>query len=185
MKIGDNCLLKNILKKENINFDKEALKIISYYSQGSMRDALNLIEQSISLGNGNVFLKNVIETLGIPDKKQIFSLTNALLNANAKKIIFLLNKISHIGIEWDKILIEISHLLYYISIVQFYPLEQKENFTEFSYDEIRKIATHTSKFNVQLSYKMILAGRKELLLAPNLKIGVEMTLLRIVTEIKK
>ncbi|KAF0744808.1 ATP-binding cassette sub-family B member 6, mitochondrial [Aphis craccivora] len=69
--------LQFILNNENIDFDKDALKIISEYSKGSMRDALNLLEHAISF------------------KK------------DAKKMMLLLSKMEKIDIEWENILIEV------------------------------------------------------------------------------
>ncbi|QCI24517.1 DNA polymerase III subunit gamma/tau [Buchnera aphidicola (Muscaphis stroyani)] len=175
--------IKKILVKENIDFHENALKTISYYAQGSMRDALNLIEQAIQLGKGYISFNKVTEMLGIPTQKQSFLLTEALLNKNFKKIIFLLNEISHTGISWEKILIEMLHFLHHIAMLQSFPLIWEENQVKNFKYKINSIAKKTKKSDIQLCYKILLNGIKELEFAPSQKIGVEMTLLRAINEI--
>ncbi|QCI25103.1 DNA polymerase III subunit gamma/tau [Buchnera aphidicola (Rhopalosiphum padi)] len=177
--------IKYILEKENYNFDEEALKIITYYANGSMRDALNLLEHAIHLSKNNINLKNTTEMLGIPNKKNAFLLTKFLLEKDSKKMMCLLNKISKIGLEWKNVLIEMLRFLHHIAMVKSYPKTWNQIFIKNSENEIKKIAENNSKYNIQLCYKILLNGRKELFFSPNHKIGVEMTLLRAITEIKK
>lgn len=171
-------LLKNILIKECINFDKESLKKISYYAKGSIRDALNLLEHAINLGNGRVNIKNVIEMLGIPSEHHSFLLTNSILKKESKKTMFLLNEISDIGIEWEEILTEILCFLHHISMSQSFPLIWSENIVGNYKNEIQQLAQDIDKKSIQLCYQILINGKKELNFSPTARIGVEMTLLR-------
>ncbi|QCI22913.1 DNA polymerase III subunit gamma/tau [Buchnera aphidicola] len=177
--------LKYILIKESINPDVYSLKKISYHAKGSIRDALNLLEHAINLGNGQIYIKNVIEMLGIPPEKYSFLLTDAVLKKDSKKIMLLLNKISTIGVEWEEVLIEMLRFLYHISVSQSFPLIWEKFFTEKYKCYIQKISKNIKKENVDLCYQILLNGRKELKFAPSQKIGVEICLLRAITTIKK
>ncbi|WAI18380.1 MAG: DNA polymerase III subunit gamma/tau [Buchnera aphidicola (Acyrthosiphon caraganae)] len=177
--------LKNILIKESINTDEYSLKKISYHAKGSIRDALNLLEHAINLGNGHVYVKNVNEMLGIPPEKYSFLLTDAVLKKDSKKTMLLLNKISAIGVEWEEVLIEMLHFLYHISISQNFPLVWEKFFSGKYQNQIKKTAQDINKQDIQLCYQVLLNGRKELKFAPSQKIGVEMSLLRAITKIKK
>ncbi|QFQ32637.1 DNA polymerase III subunit gamma/tau [Buchnera aphidicola (Aphis fabae)] len=177
--------LKFVLNNENINFDIDALKIISEYAKGSMRDALNLLEHAISFSKNNINLKNINEMLSIPSKKNVYLLTKFLLEKNSKKMMFLLNKMDKINIEWENVLIEVLRILHHIAMIKTYPLEWNENiYKNYQYD-IKEIAHKKNKKNIQICYKILLDGRKNLTFSPNHKIGVKMTLLQAITEIKK
>ncbi len=177
--------LKSILIKESIDSDEYSLKKISHYAKGSIRDALNLLEHAINLGNGSVNIKNTTEILGILPEKYSFLLADAVLKEDSKKTMLLLNKISAIGIEWEEVLIEMLRFLYHISISQEFPLVWEKFFTETYKNQIQIIAQNVNKKNIQLCYEILLNGRKELKFAPSQKIGVEMSLLRVITAIQK
>ena len=85
-----------------------------------MRDGLNLLEHAISFSKSNINLNKINIMLGIPSKKNIYLLTQYLLEKDYKKIMFLLNKMDKINIEWENILIEILRLLYHIAMKKIY-----------------------------------------------------------------
>jgi DNA polymerase-3 subunit gamma/tau len=176
-------LLKYILNKESIDNDKHSLEKISYHAKGSIRDALNLLENAINLGNGCVSIKNVTEMLGLPPEKYSFFLTDSVLKKDYKRTMFLLKKISNLGVEWEEILIEILRFLYHITMSQSFSLVCGDNFSGTYIKHIEKIAKNIDKKNVQLCYQILLNGRRELKFSPNHKIGVEMTLLRAINAI--
>lgn len=177
--------LQHILTKESIKTDEYSLKKISHHAKGSMRDALNLLEHAIHLGNGHINIKNITKMLGVPPEKYSFLLTDAVLRKDSKKTMLLLNKISSIGVEWEEVLIEILRFLYHISISQAFPLVWEKFFTATYQNQIQKMAQKINQKNIQLCYQTLLNGRKELKFAPSEKIGVEMSLLRAITAIQK
>ncbi|QCI16135.1 DNA polymerase III subunit gamma/tau [Buchnera aphidicola] len=175
-------LLKDVVDKEFVYSDRDSLEKISYYAKGSVRDALNLLENAINLGNGNIYIKNVIEMLGLPPRKYAFFLTSAILKKDLKQTIFLLNKINSLGVEWEEVLIEILRFLYHITISQSFSIELEKNFSQTYKNHINKIAKNTNKKNVRLCYQILLNGRKELKFSPSQKIGVEMAIFRAISE---
>ncbi|WP_422667374.1 DNA polymerase III subunit gamma/tau [Buchnera aphidicola] len=177
--------LKNILAKENINTDDYALKTIANYSEGSARDALNLIEKAISLGNNSINKKDVIKMLGLPSQKKIFSITCEILKKDTKKTMILLKKISNKIVEWEKILIEILRCLHYIAMIKLFPLISDEKYIEDHKIKIDDIVNITNKSDISLCYHIISTGRKELPFSPDPKIGTEMIILRAIRKIEK
>lgn len=176
-------LLKKILIKECIDFDNDSLKRISCHAKGSIRDALNLLEHAINLGNNYVNIKNVMEMLGIPSEHYSFLLTKAILKKDSKKIMLLLDEISNMGIEWEEILTEILRFLHHISMSQSFPLIWAKNIIGNYKNEIQMLAKDIDKKNVQLCYQILINGKKELNFSPNAKMGVEMTILRAIDTV--
>ncbi|AWH90330.1 DNA polymerase III subunit gamma/tau [Buchnera aphidicola (Melanaphis sacchari)] len=175
-----------ILKEECIKYEKEAIQTISYHSQGSMRDALNLLENAINSSYNYIKLKNINEMLGLPNKKNIFLLTKFLFKKDSRKIIFLLNKISSIGVDWENILTEVLRFLHHIAMIKLYPKTWNNKFFQNTEkeQEIKKIAENNDIKNIQICYQILLNGRKKLIFSPSYKIGVEMTFLEAIEKIK-
>lgn len=176
--------LKIILLKESIKTDIYSLKKISYHAKGSIRDALNLLEYAINIGNGHITINTTTEMLGIPLEKYSFLLTRSILKINAKQTIFLLNRMHNIGVEWEEILIEMLRFLHRISITQYFSSKYKKSIQDIYQNHINIIANNMTKKNIQLCYQILLNGRKELQFAPSIRIGVEMTLLRAINTMK-
>jgi len=172
--------ITNILKKENIQIEPEALKIISNHSLGSMRDALNFLEQSMYIDNKKILTSTIISLLGTFNEEIIFKITQSIINKNITKMFKTLNQCELSYINWDYLLVEILKIFHFISMVKLYPsvLENNSYMSSFK-NELLKIADRLSFNKLKLCYKTILYGRSLLYLAPTKKIGIEMLLLEI------
>ncbi len=91
--------LKYILHKENIDFEEEALEIIARSGQGSLRDALTLLDQAIVYGGGVVNTNDVTNMLGIVDPATLQSLLKAIIDKDRDKVIEFINDFSNFEAE--------------------------------------------------------------------------------------
>ena len=66
--------LVNICEKEKVEFDKDGLLLLAKYANGSIRDSLSLLDQAISISDGNIDIFSVKQMLNIPDKQMLASL---------------------------------------------------------------------------------------------------------------
>ncbi|QNS01663.1 MAG: DNA polymerase III subunit gamma/tau [Buchnera aphidicola (Pentalonia nigronervosa)] len=176
--------LKKILNIESIKYDDQSLKVISHYAKGSIRDALNLLECAISLGKNRVCIKNVVNMLQIPTEEQAFLLTDALLKKETKQMMRLLYEIVDTGVDWEEILTAMLRILYYISMSKLFPLKWEQGFINTYKHKINNLGKLITHQDIQLCYKMLLNGKKELIFAPNNQIGVEMTLIQTIKTYK-
>lgn len=78
--------LQSIAKKEKIEIEDEALKIIAKRSGGSFRDALSLLDQISSLSDAMITRDMVIQTMGLPEDKKIADLLTEYTNGDLAKI---------------------------------------------------------------------------------------------------
>ncbi|XZR53188.1 MAG: DNA polymerase III subunit gamma/tau [Enterobacteriaceae bacterium] len=180
--------LKKILKIEKIKFDINALKILSYAANGSMRDALTLTEQAIVIGEGVINLNIVNNMLGFIENESPVYILELIYNNNINKIMEKINSLSLINIDWDYFLIEILTILHNLLMIH---LLEKKNIDD-KYINIKNrlynLSKNLSVEIIQLYYKIILNGRKMLIYSPNKKIGVEIIFLEILSinsKIKK
>ncbi|CAL4043705.1 DNA polymerase III subunit tau, partial [isoform gamma] [Buchnera aphidicola (Anoecia corni)] len=172
--------ISKILKKENIQIEPEALKIVSNYSLGSIRDALNFLEQSIYIDNKKILTKTIINLLGTFNEEIIFKITKSIIKKNITKTFEKLNQCESSYVNWDYLLVEILKIFHFISMIKLYPSTLKNNYYMSSFkNELLKIASKLSFNQLKLYYKTILHGRSLIYLAPTKKIGIEMLVLEI------
>ena len=91
--------LQNIARKENINTEYEALRIIAQKSDGCMRDALSLFDQMASFTQGDLTYNKVIESLNVLDYEYYFRLTDFILDKKVSQSLLLFNEILNKGFE--------------------------------------------------------------------------------------
>ncbi len=166
--------LKFIMDTEGLKYEELALKQIAEFGNGSMRDALSLLDQSISYGNGSVMAKDIKAMLGLVHHDDIITLAQHLLNQDAQGCIDFIRLLSHKGENLTQALKDLSSLFHQISIAQILDT------TEVS-DAVKALSTQISNQDLQLFYHIAINGSKELPLAPSEQIGFEMTLLRMLS----
>jgi DNA polymerase-3 subunit gamma/tau len=89
-KINDKEVVKHlehILNLEDVQYEKDALKMITRAGNGSMRDTLTILDQSIIFSKRYIDTKNVASMLGLLDPAVLDNIMNAILNQDRKKII--------------------------------------------------------------------------------------------------
>lgn len=91
--------LQKIAEKEGIEYDSEALRIIAQKSDGCMRDALSLFDQTASFTQGQLTYSKVIESLNILDYEYYFRLTDYIIDGNTSQALLLFNEILSKGFE--------------------------------------------------------------------------------------
>ena len=162
-----------ILNQEQIPFESLALDKLASAAQGSIRDSLSLTDQAIAMGNGNVTLNIVNEMLGLLDDTQAIEMIYALQQGNGEKLMQVVNEVANKAGDWDELLREVAENLHKIAMQQLLP---QASLTEA--DHIGFLAKHIAPQDVQFFYQVVASGRKELSLAPTVRMGAEMVLLR-------
>ena len=103
-RINENIIstyLSKIAKKESINIDDQALQAISGKADGSMRDALSILDQVIAFSDGSIKYTEVSEIIGIIPHEVFFSYSNALSQKDYEKIYEVLNEIRTSSFQLD------------------------------------------------------------------------------------
>ncbi|MEI2267046.1 DNA polymerase III subunit gamma/tau [Erwinia sp. CGal63] len=169
--------LEHVLQAEQIEAETRALQLLARAADGSMRDALSLTDQAIAMGQGQITTATVSSMLGTLDDEQPLALIEALVNAEGEQVMALLNQAASRGVEWEALLVEMLTLLHRVAMIQLLPSALGEEFAGVE-PRLRELARVLPPADVQLYYQTLLVGRKELPLAPDRRMGVEMTLLR-------
>ncbi|MBZ6407428.1 MULTISPECIES: DNA polymerase III subunit gamma/tau [Pantoea] len=169
--------LDYVLQQEQIESEPRALQLLARAADGSMRDALSLTDQAIAMGQGIVSGTIVSQMLGTLDDEQPLGLIEALVEGSGEQVMTLLNQAASRGVEWEALLVEMLRLLHRIAMVQLLPGSINDE-EESHAPRLRELARVVPPADVQLYYQTLLMGRKDLPLAPDRRMGVEMALLR-------
>ena len=164
--------LAHILNTEKIDFDKAALKHIANYGEGSMRDALSILDQAIAYSSGQVKIDEITAMLGLVKRGDVVTLAKYLLQDEGKKTLEISKKLINSGNNLRHILIDLAELLHRLAIIKFAGELETDK-------ELSTLASNITQAELQLYYQITIDGQKQLDFAPNEQIGFEMVLLRI------
>jgi DNA polymerase III subunit gamma/tau len=96
--------LEEIIGKENIKAEKNALQLIAQKSEGCMRDALSILDKIVSFSNGALTYENTLEHLNILDEAYFFKLLEHLTAQDLTQAMLLYDEINQKGFEGDMVL---------------------------------------------------------------------------------
>ncbi|MGP1959517.1 MAG: DNA polymerase III subunit gamma/tau [Arsenophonus sp. NC-TX2-MAG3] len=170
--------LERILAAEQISSDKCARQLIAKAAEGSLRDALSLTDQAIAMGKRQISVDLVSQMLGMLNNEQPLGIIEAIVDGDCQKMMALVEDIALRGSDWERVLIEILSLIHRIAMIQLLPVEMQDTSSSIEM-RLRLLARLITPADLQLFYQTLLIGRKELPYAPERRMGVEMTLLRV------
>ena len=96
--------LEEIIGKEHIKAERNALQLIAQKSEGCMRDALSILDKIVSFSNGELTYKNTLEHLNILDEEYFFKLLEFLTKQDLTSAMLLYDEINQKGFEGDMVL---------------------------------------------------------------------------------
>ncbi len=164
--------LQFILKQENISSETAATQLLTKSADGSMRDALSLLDQAIAFGNGRVNAADVRAMLGSIDDQQLLILLEALARKEANAVLECIAELARLGNDFKQALAELLELFHHMAVLHFVP------HYEVAQPNLQALAKQFTPEEVQLYYQIGLMGQRDLSLAPSPRAGFEMTLLR-------
>jgi DNA polymerase III subunit gamma/tau len=169
--------LKFIAAAEKLDYEPAALALLARAAEGSMRDALSLLDQLIAFGGGALTEAGSRAMLGSIDRGHVAQIAEALSLADGAGLLARVSELDRDAPDYDRALVELAALLQRIAIVQIVPDAAFED-EEFDAQTLVRLAKAMVPEDVQLYYQIALAGRRDLPMAPDPRLGFEMTLLR-------
>src|ERR1700726_1107837 len=169
--------LKFIVGEEKLAFDPAAITLLARAAEGSMRDALSLLDQLIAFGGGKLDEADTRAMLGTIDRGHVGRLIEALARLDGPALLAEVQELDRDAPDYDRALVEVAAFLQRIAIVQIVPEAALQD-EEFDADSLARFAQAIPPEDVQLYYQIALGGRRDLAMAPEPRAGFEMTLLR-------
>ena len=174
--------IKLIKDKENGKITEDALKLIVKISEGSVRDALSLLDRALlSLDDGKELdLNSAQKIFGYFDKSQLIDLFELILKGEETKVISIYRKIYDQGVEPKVFINDFLELLYYFKNINSLTLES----TNFSLndEEFSKIKNLSNQINSEvliLFWQFAISSLEEIDIVSNQHLSIEMFLIRL------
>ena len=168
--------LAHICAAESIEADPIALATIARAADGSMRDALSLLDQAIAYCGGKIEEPQVAKMLGTIDRDHVVRLLRLLADGDAAGIIDAIREIDEQFPNYNRLLEDLARDLQRIAVYQVVGTCDAED--DLKEEEYAELAAVLPTDDVQLFYQVAIMGRRDLHLAPDPRSGAEMTLLR-------
>ena len=168
--------LERILAEESIGFETAALGLVARAADGSMRDALSLLDQAVAYGAGTVTEEETRAMLGTVDRSRVIELLDAIAAHDAAGAMDVVAAIANDAADCSDVLAEMVNTLHRVAVLQAVPgaTEPDPDLAE----ACARLAGRLSPEDVQLHYEIGLRGRRDLALVPDPRLGLEMTVLR-------
>lgn len=166
--------LARITAAEGVSAEAGALRLLATAADGSLRDALSLLDQAIADGGGRLMEAEVAAMLGTIDRDQVYRVLERLADADAPGLLAVVADMAAAGCDFDAALAELLGSLQRIAVRQV--LGERAPADDDT--RIAALAARIAPEDCQLYYQIGLLGRRDLALAPDPRGGFEMTLLR-------
>jgi len=172
--------LKYILKSENRIIDDDILLLISELSNGGLRDAINLLDQVLSLNKNEIKKNDIYDLIGDISNESIFELLDNIVNNNIVGVIKLINEYYESGKNFIKIINKLENVIKDLLL-----FNNTNNYFE---DKYENILINYSKYNLEdfiLMSDELFKLNNELKINNNQKVLLEIYFLKICMIFKK
>ncbi|MYH69144.1 MAG: DNA polymerase III subunit gamma/tau [Gammaproteobacteria bacterium] len=165
--------LNKILVEEEIPAEDSCTRLIAVAADGSMRDALSLLDQAVSYGDGRLENAQLRDMLGTIDAEELGALLADIIEQDGAAMFDRINSMAELSPDYDGMLSGLLSILHDTAVAQVLPDD-----SDIVDETCRGFARSLDKEAVQLYYQIALNGRRDLHMAPDRKTAFEMTMIR-------
>lgn len=167
--------MAHILAEEGVEAEPAALDLLARAAQGSLRDALSLLDQAIAFGGGRVFAAPVAEMLGVADLDALLAILQAVSQGDAEAALAAADALAGRGVALDGALQELARLIRQAALCKALPAAVPD-----TPDGVAALAARLSATDLQVLYQIAVHARSELDWAPDAESGFVMAVLRMI-----
>tara|TARA_B100001093_G_scaffold520354_1_gene614983 strand:- start:4484 stop:6166 length:1683 start_codon:yes stop_codon:yes gene_type:complete len=176
--------LKNISLKENGKISDEALRLIAHTSEGSVRDAISLLDRAliseVDKEKNEIRASDVRVMLGLADRTKIINVLNEALLGNSKKATTLINELIENGLDIKIFLNDILEILYLLSRrINLGPIENDTKISEIENNLIDKLSMNLNMQDVGLFWQLTIKTIDDLKIISNENLAIEMYIMQL------
>lgn len=170
--------LQHIVDTEKLTAQAQALNQLADAADGSMRDALSLLDQAIAYSGGDLNEQAINQMLGTVPSEQIDTLLKAISVFDAAKVMEIIQQLSTLNVDFNKLTDQLSTIFHAAAISQAVP-EYLDHVMQHQ-DTIKHMMETVAPEDLQLFYQISLNCRRDLYLASTPRAGFEMSVLRMI-----
>ena len=173
-------LFRDVLQKENISIEDDALAMVVRAADGSARDGLSLLDQAIALSPDSITTATVQTMLGLVDRGQIFSMLTTLLKGEVEETLTTMRSIYAAGGDAVQIMDSMLDALYWVVCMKSAPsLANDPTWPEKDREQAKALADQIVMPKLMQAWQALLKGYQEVGMAPHPYQAAEMSIVRI------
>jgi len=166
--------LQEICAAEEVTTDADGLDRIARAGDGSLRDALSLLDQAIAFGGGQVLGAQVANMLGTIERSEVLDLIDAIAGRDMPRMLAVLDHCAERGLDFSTLLAELARAWQTLALAQVLPDGADPQLNA----EMGARVGLFDPADVQVFYQIACHARRDLDWAPDPRSGTEMALLR-------
>ena len=178
--------IKSIGIKEKKKIEDDAIKLIVKISEGSVRDALSLLDRAlISINEETLKLNYVQKIFGYVDKSSYIDLLEYICKGDEKAVLDHYRNLYNSGIEPDTFLNDFLEILYYIKNISYIQLQGKNfSLNDNDFKQILSLSKNLDNRDILLFWEYTLKTIREIKLVSNPNLSIEMFLIQLMYLIR-
>ena len=177
--------LKDISNYEKGNISDDAIQLIARTSEGSVRDAISLLDRALISQSVNpnktITEQDVRKMLGLADKSKVISLFKEVLSGNEKDAIRSLNELIGDGLDAKNFLNDVLEVLYLFSRrINLGPIEKDLSISETEVEMVDKYSKNIDIQDISLFWQLTIKTIDDLRIVSNENLTLEMYIIQLV-----
>lgn len=172
---------KTITEKEGVHADDEALNLIARAADGSARDGLSMLDQSIALSQGEVTAQKVKDMLGLADRGLVLDLLENAVKGNCEAALSIMEDLYRKGADPSVIIVDMLDLSHLLTKLRAMP-SSKSSLQTMAREEMDRAATLAAQLSMPALarvWQVLLKGLNEVNYAPAPQKAAEMLIIRL------
>ncbi len=166
-----------VLTAEAVPFEPAALRLVARAANGSVRDSLSVLDQAIAFGSGRIETDAVASLLGVGSDEALLGLAQGLATRDRRRVLETVAGMISAGLSAEDVLQDFARLMQQVALLQLVP-EGLGIAGEAPDPAHLQLAAQFDAPTVQLCYQIALAGRRDLVHAPDEAAGLTMSFVR-------
>jgi DNA polymerase III subunit gamma/tau len=172
--------LARIVKEEGAEADPAALALIARAAEGSVRDALSILDRAIAFGEGKIAAGTLRDLLGLADRARVFDLLETVLKGDAGGALTTLDQLNKDGAEPGQVVTDLADAVHAVTVVKAAGLASADPATsEAERARIEDLAGRLSMPVLARAWQMLLKGHDEVRNSPRPQAAADMVLVRL------
>ena len=172
--------LARIAGEEGAEADPAALALIARLGEGSVRDALSILDRAIAFGSGKIEAAQLRELLGLADRNRVFDLLETVLKGDAGRALTALDQLNRDGAEPGQVVTDLADAVHAITVVKAAGIDSADPAaSEAERARLQDLATRLSMPVLARAWQMLLKGHDEVRNSPRPLAAADMVLVRL------
>src|SRR5215471_3720030 len=172
--------LAHVVEQEGAKADPAALALIARASEGSVRDALSILDRAVAFGVGHVEAESVRGLLGLADRSRIFDLLETVLSGDAGGALRALSKLTRDGAEPGQVIADLADAVHAVTLVKAAGKESADPAaSEAERTRAASLAERLPMPALARAWQMLLKGHEEVRESPRPHAAADMVLVRL------